>query len=111
MSLLKSLWSYTLFNGAVGLVGIALTVLIGKQLGSGGFGELASLVALQNIWAALGFMRIETRFATCSNFIEADKILLTGFLLGGLLSAALGDGIANIPLYLYPALLSPCLMR
>ena len=89
MSLLKSLWSYTLFNGAVGLVGIALTVLIGKQLGSGGFGELASLVALQNIWAALGFMRIETRFATCSNFIEADKILLTGFLLGGLLSAAL----------------------
>ncbi len=80
---------YALANGGIGLFGIALTVLLGWQLGSDGFGALASLVALQNIWAALGFMRVETRLATSANGVEADKILLAGFLAGGLISVAL----------------------
>ncbi len=89
MSHLKSVGSYAIANGGLGIAGIALIALLGRQLGSDGFGELASLVALQNIWAALGFVRIETRLATCINFIEADKIILAGFLSGGILSAAL----------------------
>lgn len=89
MSHFKSAGIYAFANGCIGLVGIALTIILGRQLGSDGFGELASLVALQNIWAALGFLRLETRMATSANLIEADKIIMAGFLTGGFVSAAL----------------------
>lgn len=89
MSRLKSAGVYAFGNASIGLIGIALTVQLGWLLGSDGFGVLASLIALQNIWAALGFMRVETRLATSANGVEADKIMLAGFLVGGLISAAL----------------------
>ena len=89
MSHYKSVGVYAFANAGIALVGIALTVLLGRQLGSDGFGSLASLVALQNIWASLGFMRVDTRLATSASGLEADKILLAGFLAGGLVSVAL----------------------
>jgi O-antigen/teichoic acid export membrane protein len=89
MLYLKSVGIYAIANVGIGLAGIALTIMLARQLGSDGFGLLASLIALQNIWAALGFMRIETRIATSTNLIEADKILLAGFLTGAVVSAAL----------------------
>jgi hypothetical protein len=82
----KSAGVYALGNASVGLVGVALTVQLARLLGSDAFGALASLIAFQNIWAGLGFMRIETRLATSINLIEADKILQAGFLAGGLVS-------------------------
>lgn len=89
MSHLKSAGVYAFGNASIGLIGIALTVQLGWLLGSDSFGVLASLIALQNIWAALGFMRVETRLATSANALEADRIMLAGFLVGGVISAAL----------------------
>lgn len=80
---------YVFANAGIALVAMALTVMLGRQLGVDGFGALASLIALQNIWASLGFMRVDTRLATSASGIEADQILLAGFLAGGLVSAAL----------------------
>jgi hypothetical protein len=96
ISHLRFVGVYAFGNGSIGLIGIALTALLGWLLGSDGFGALASLVALQNIWAALGFMRVETRLATSSNEVEADKILLAGFMAGGLIAVALSLSVGLV---------------
>ena len=96
ISHLSFLGAYAFGNASIGLIGIALTVLLGWILGSDGFGELASLVALQNIWAAMGFMRVDTRLATSVNGFEADKILLAGFLAGGLVSVVLSLAVGIV---------------
>jgi hypothetical protein len=96
ISHLRFVGIYAFGNGSIGLIGIALTALLGWLLGSDGFGALASLVALQNIWAALGFMRVETRLATSSNEVEADKILLAGFMAGGLITVALSLSVGLV---------------
>jgi hypothetical protein len=89
MSLYKSVGVYAFANAIIALAAIFLTVILGRQLGVDGFGTLASFIALQNIWASLGFMRVDTRIANSASGIEADKILLAGFFAGGLVSLAL----------------------
>jgi hypothetical protein len=96
MSNLRFLGVYAFGNASIGLIGIALTVLLGWLLGSEGFGAFASLVALQNIWAAMGFMRVETRLATSANGGDADKILLAGFLAGGVISVVLSLSVVTL---------------
>ncbi|BBH14714.1 hypothetical protein JD974_22785 [Chromobacterium haemolyticum] len=83
----RSAGIYAASNACIAFSGLLLTLAIGKLFGVARFGELASFIALQNIWAALGFMRIETRLATSSNSVEADKILMAGFLAGAVLSS------------------------
>lgn len=82
----RSAGIYAVSNACIAFSGLLLTLAIGKLFGVARFGELASFIALQNIWAALGFMRIETRLATSGSRVEADKILLAGFLAGAVLS-------------------------
>lgn len=84
--LIKSIGIYTLSNALIAILGIALTFGIGWNLGANHFGKFASFIALQNIWASLGLMRLETRIGKCKSKIEAHKIILSGFLIGFLIT-------------------------
>lgn len=83
MHYFKSAGIYAVANACIALLGLVLTIAIGRALGVAKFGEFASFLALQNIWAALGFMRMETRIATSASMLEANRVLLAGFLAGG----------------------------
>lgn len=89
MSLFRSTSVYTVANGAIAIVGFVLTVALGRQLGPDGFGVWASFFAAQNIWAGLGFMRLETRLASCTTTYQANRIIAAGFFAGMLVSTTL----------------------
>jgi O-antigen/teichoic acid export membrane protein len=89
MSLFRSTGVYTIANGVIAVVGLGLTVALGRQLGPEGFGVWASFFAAQNIWAGLGFMRLETRLATCTSIYQANRIIFAGFFVGILASITL----------------------
>lgn len=89
MKLSKFGLNYFLANSIVALTALGLVLLLGRSLGASRYGELAGLFALQNIWAGLGFLRIETRIATCRTKIGVNRILITGFFLGLLASLLL----------------------
>ncbi len=77
---------YTVANGAVALFGLILTLALAHELGQEEFGVWASFFSAQNIWAGLGFMRLETRLATCKSIYQANRIIYAGFLVGLLTS-------------------------
>lgn len=91
MSLFHSAGIYTLANGIMALVGLGLTVVLGHQLGPDGFGVWAGFFATQNIWAGLGFMRLETRLAGCASIYQANRIIYAGFLAGLIVSVTLAS--------------------
>jgi O-antigen/teichoic acid export membrane protein len=86
---IKSVTIYAIANACIALVGIMLTIFLGKKIGVAGYGEFASFIAFQNIWAALGFIRLETRVATSLSKFESTKIVLAGFFLGIVISLLL----------------------
>lgn len=89
MSLLRSAGIYAFANGVIAFVGLAMTVVLGRQLGPDDFGVWASFFAVQNIWAGLGFMRLETRLAAATSIYQANRIIYAGFFVGLLITSAL----------------------
>lgn len=89
MSLLRSASLYAVANAVIALVGVVLTMALGRQLGPDGFGVWASFFAIQNVWAALGFLRLEVRLASCTTIVQADRIVLSGFAVGTLVTGVL----------------------
>lgn len=95
MSFLRSAGVYAVVNGAIALMGLGLTVALGKQLGPDRFGVWASFFAAQNIWAAMGFLRLETRLAACTSIYQANRIVAAGFFAGLLASTAVALVLAT----------------
>lgn len=82
----KSVGIYALSNALIAFSALVFTVGLGRILGSASYGELATFIAYQNIWAALAFLRFETRIATSKTTYGAYRVALSGFLIGAIVS-------------------------
>ncbi len=82
----RAIGYYAIANIVIAATGMLLTVLLARELGAKRFGDFASFLALQNIWATISFCKFDSRIAQCNSNFSTVLVYWSGFSIGIILS-------------------------